>query len=257
MLDPDIQRLPFEEQIKYFLAKLNIPTERWDSLSAEMHDHAFAVAGAMQADLLADLREAVNSAITDGTSIDQFRASFDTIVQKYGWDYTGGYDWRTRLIYTTNLSTSYGAGRYQQLTDPDLLRVMPLRMWKHADGVHNPRPLHVAWDGVTLPAGHPWWVTHPCPCGFGCHCRQIAVTEAQARRKGGKFDAPDDGYYSYTDPRGVQHRIPNGVDPGWDHIPGKDQAEQDRAMLAEKEERLKSEPYQDGLNDPDIRDKPA
>lgn len=238
MLDPEIQRLSFEEQIKFFLKKLNIPTARWDDLMGEMHDHAFTVAGAMQADLLADLREAVETAVTEGSSLEQFREGFDAIVQKYGWNYTGGYAWRTRLIYTTNLNTSYGAGRYRQLNDPDLLRLMPYRMWKHADGVHNPRPLHVSWDGITLPADDDWWDEHPCPAGFGCHCRQVAVTEAQARRKGGKFERPVDGYYSYTDPHGAQHRIPNGVDPGWNHIPGKNQAEQDRKMLAEKLARL-------------------
>lgn len=53
--------LPFAEQIAFFRRKLNVPTERWDDLWQAAHDRAFVVAGAAKADLLEDLRGAVDN----------------------------------------------------------------------------------------------------------------------------------------------------------------------------------------------------
>ena len=51
--------LPFQEQIDFFRAKLNLPTDRWDDIWKAAHDRAFVVAGAAKADLLNDLRQAL------------------------------------------------------------------------------------------------------------------------------------------------------------------------------------------------------
>lgn len=214
-------KAPFAEQLDYFRGKLNLPSDRWDDIQGAAHDRAFIVAGAAKADLLQDLRDAVDKAISQGTGLEDFRKDFAKLVQRTGWDYTGAFDWRTRVIYQSNLSSSYGAGRWAQLNDPDLLKARPYWRYKHADGVANPRPLHVSWDGITLPAGHVWWRTHFCPNGWGCHCRIIAASKreydaAPADRK----EAPDDGTYEKVDVFGVTHVVPNGIDYGWAHAPG-------------------------------------
>jgi hypothetical protein len=54
--------LPFKEQIAFFLAKTPVPTERWNDLQRDAHDSQFMVAGAMKADLLADLKAAMAKA---------------------------------------------------------------------------------------------------------------------------------------------------------------------------------------------------
>jgi len=77
--------LSFAEQLAFFRHKLNLPTQRWDDLLGAAHDRAFVVAGAMQADLLADLRGAVDQAIAGGTTLEQFRKDFKQIVAKRGW----------------------------------------------------------------------------------------------------------------------------------------------------------------------------
>jgi len=68
--------LPFLEAIAFFRNKLNLPTQRWDDLLGAAHDRAFVVAGAMRADLLADLRDAVDKAMTAGTTLETFRKAF-------------------------------------------------------------------------------------------------------------------------------------------------------------------------------------
>ncbi len=213
---------PFAEQVDFFQQKLNLQTERYDDILKSAHDRAFVVAGAMKADLLNDLRVAVERSIVEGKSIGWFRKEFDNIVAKNGWQgWTGegtkaGRDWRTRVIYRTNLSASYAAGRWQQLKDPDLLKLRPFWKYVHNDTVQNPRPLHQSWSGMVLRHDDPFWQTHFPPNGWGCRCR---VTAVSAREYKG-HPAPDDGTYIYKSKDGTEHVLPKGIDYGWDYAPG-------------------------------------
>jgi hypothetical protein len=100
----EVFNLPFEEQIAFFRNKLNIPTLKWDDLWKVQHAKGFMVAGAYKADLLADFRDSVDKAIGGGATLEDFRKDFDQIVEEHGWSYKGGRDWRTAVIYNTNVS---------------------------------------------------------------------------------------------------------------------------------------------------------
>lgn len=235
----DSARLPFAEQVDFFRRKLNLPSGRWDDIQRSAHDRGFIVAGAQKADLLQDLKDAVDRAIADGTTLERFRDDFEAIVGRHGWhgwtgeDSEAGRAWRTRTIYMTNLATSYGAGRLKQLRDPDLKRLRPYWMYKHSDSVLHPRPLHVSWNRLTLPADHEWFRQHYPPNGWGCQCRVIAVSRAQAERLGARIveEAPEDG----EDPK---TGLPAGIDRGFDYMPG-DRADNSLAdLVREKLVRL-------------------
>ena len=133
---------PWPVQMDYFRQKLNLPTAQWTDIMKAQHDRSFVVAGAMASDLLEDLRQEVDKAIAGQSTLEDFRAGFDDIVARHGWYYKGGRNWRTRVIYQTNLQTSYAAGRYQQLTDPDMLKARPYWRYRHSDSVLHPRPQH-------------------------------------------------------------------------------------------------------------------
>jgi hypothetical protein len=233
--------LPFQEQIDFFRQKINLPTEHYDDILAAAHDRAFVVAGATKADLLNDLRGAVNKAIADGKTIQWFRKEFAGIVQKHGWEgWTGsdtkaGRDWRTRVIYSTNLRASYNAGRYAQLTHPDLLKSRPYWKYIHNDTVAHPRPLHQSWSGTVLPYNDPWWQTHFTPNGWGCRCRITAVPASDYKG----YPAPDDGTYIHKDRAGVDHALPKGIDYGWDYAPG---ASIGKSMQSLVENKIKTLP---------------
>jgi len=207
---------PFSEQVDFFKDKINLPSRYYDDILKDAHDRAFIVAGATKADLLDDLRTAVDKAVMDGGTLSQFQKDFDNIVAKHGWIYNGERDWRTQVIYKTNISASYAAGRWQQLNDPDLLSVRPYWQYHHKDGQNYPRPLHVAWSGTVLKYDDPWWKTHFAPNGWGCECW---ITAVRADKYKGD-PAPSDGTYTHTDRRGITHTIPNGIDYGWDYAPG-------------------------------------
>lgn len=206
---------PFAEQLAFFRQKLNLPTEAWDDIERAAHDRAFIVAGAQSADLLYDLRGAVDKAIEQGTGLDAFRKDFKSLVEKNGWTgwtgegTKGGEAWRTRVIYQTNMATSYAAGRWKQLNDPALLKVLPYWQYHHNDSVVTPRPLHVSWNGLTLPPDHPFWETHFPPNGWGCMCRVSAVS------KSAFMSAIATGKGPANAPTGTE-----GIDKGFDYAPG-------------------------------------
>ena len=176
---------PFEAQIDFLRNKLGLPTDRWDDIQRSAHDRAFIVAGVAKADLLNDLHTSLVASDESGEGLDAWRRDFKSIVAKHGWtgwtgeDSPGGVAWRTKVIYQTNMATSYAAGQYRQLTDPDYLKLRPFWRYIHADGVLHPRPEHLAWHGLTLRANDPFWQTHFPPNGWGCHCRIASVSKKE------------------------------------------------------------------------------
>lgn len=211
------QSLPFDEAIKFFRQKVRIPTERWNDLWQGMHARGFMIAGAQKDELLADFQHSLDAAIAKGESLEQFRRRFDGVVAKHGWDYNGSRNWRSQVIYETNIRTSYMAGRYRQMTDPDVLKANPYWLYKHGDS-RVPRPLHLSWDGLVLRADDPWWQTHWPPKGWGCKCKVFSLSgrDLKSLGKSAPDQAPDDGTYKWADKiTGEVHTIPKGVDPGF------------------------------------------
>lgn len=230
-------RLPFAEQISFFRHKLALPSERWDDIERSAHDRAFIVAGATKADLVADLQAAVGQSIAEGKSIAWFRENFNAIVARHGWSgwtgegTPGGYAWRTRVIYQTNMATSYAAGRWAQLNDPDLVSLRPYWKYHHADGVLHPRPWHVAWNGRVLPRDHPFWKTHFPPNGWGCHCFVSAASAADyTAAQAAGHAAPPEGWDAVSPKTGA----PVGIDRGFDYAPGAAAATPLRDLIAQK-----------------------
>jgi uncharacterized protein with gpF-like domain len=160
-------KTPFDEQVEFFRGKANIPTRRWDDLWKEQHAKGFMVAGAYRDGVLSDFSAAVDKAISQGTTLAEFRKDFDSIVSRHGWSYNGGRNWRSEIIYSTNIRTSYMAARYKQMTGPDLLARRPY--WEYVrTQSERPRPLHLSWAGTVLRYDDPWWSTHYPPNGWRC-----------------------------------------------------------------------------------------
>ena len=212
---------PFAEQLAALRLRLanKVGTATWTDLVKSEHDRAFVVAGAMKADLLDDLAKAVDRAIGDHRSLEQFRADFRQIVATRGWHgWTGegtpkGEAWRTKVIYRTNMATSYAAGRLAQI------KAANYKFWiyKHGNAV-EPRLQHLAWDGVALPPDHPFWQTHAPPNGWGCTCRLSgAYSERGIKAAGGvPGKVLPDGWNTINPKTGASV----GIDKGWDYKVG-------------------------------------
>lgn len=231
--------LQFPEQNQFFRRKLNLPTNAWTDIYTREHDYAFVVAGANRDDLVQDFRQAVEKAIVDGVTLEDFRKDFDRIVAKYGWSYRGGRNWRSRVIYETNMRSSYMAGRYEQLMA--VREDRPYWQYLHSDAVEHPRPEHEAWNGLILRWDDPWWQYHFPINAWGCQCSVRALSDDDLARMGKK--GPDEappivwqtrtiGQNSPDGPRVVE--VPEGIDPGFEYIPG--QARLDSAVPQPRDE---------------------
>jgi uncharacterized protein with gpF-like domain len=221
------ETLPFDEAIKYLRQKINLPTERWTDIWEGMHTRSFVVAGAMKQELVSDFHEAINKAISEGMTLAEFREDFDEIVSRHGWSYKGERGWRTGVIYNTNLRTAYAHGRYQQMTDPDVVEARPY--WRYVGGLSaNPRPEHLDWSGTVLRHDDPWWDTHYPPNGWGCKCRVVSLSarEVERLKEEGvvkRSTAPKGEFYSWINPdTGEVITVPKGIDPGWAYNVGAD-----------------------------------
>ena len=234
MADPiaGILGRPFAEQLAAFRLRMqNLhPTWAWDDIAGPDHDRRFTVAGsaaagAAKADLLADIAGSIQKAVEGKSTLDGFRKDFRGIVEKHGWHgWTGegtakGEAWRTRVIYRTNMATSYAAGRHAQLTAGNY------KYWVyHHGGSEHPRLHHLSWDGVALPPDHPFWASHYPPNGWGCSCYASGTdSKAGIRRLGGD---PDKQLPPGWDAISPKTGAPVGIDKGWGHAPGRTVADE-------------------------------
>ena len=184
------------------------------------------MAGASKEALVRDFQKAVDKAVSKGITLQKFRKEFDMIVDKHKWSYKGTRNRRTKIIYNTNLRTSYAAGRYKQIQEGSKRR--PFMRYVHSDSSVKPRETHKALHGTVLPINHPWWNTHYPPNGWGCGCTVRAESERSLERKGLKVtEKPPEGKkvtktingkkFTYEiDPRTGKPII----DPGWNYNVG-------------------------------------
>jgi hypothetical protein len=206
----------------------------WRDVEKEEHAYTFVVAKAMSADLLTDIHGALTSAMTEGKTKEDFAAELRPVLQAKGWwgkkrmvdPKTGeerlvtlGTPRRLGVIYDTNMRMANAAGVWERFTRSAATR--PYLRYNHVPQEHA-RPMHEAWDGITLPIGHVFWLTHYCPNGWGCKCfvtsvrRNATVTSEEELQRRGVYDTQP-----WLNKRtGVTQLVPKGIDPGFDYNVG-------------------------------------
>lgn len=216
--------LPFDEAIAYLRQKANVTSEDYTDVWGKANVKSFTVAGATTRALVDDFRAEVSKALENGTSLQEFRKSFDALVTKHGWDHTGSPGWRSRIIYETNLGMAYSAGRYAQQTEPETLAAFPYWQYVHSGALH-PRKQHQAWNGLCLRADDPFWETHYPPNGWRCGCRTRPLSARGMARQGksGPDKAPPlDMREHLIKKTGEVIQVPAGIDPGFGYNPGRE-----------------------------------
>jgi uncharacterized protein with gpF-like domain len=207
----------YTDAVKFFKEKLNLPTKKWNDIEGAMHTRAFTVAGAMKEDILVDFRNAVDDALTNGRTLQQFQEDFNRIAGRWAktdekfagkMEKEGYAAWRAKTIYATNMKTAYTAARERQVRDPDLQGV-----FTHAKYVcmflPGSREQHKHWSGTVLPVNHPWWKKHSPPNGWGCQCEKQYISKYEI----------DSGFESTTNaPTSPESTA--GIDQGWDYSIG-------------------------------------
>lgn len=221
--DGDGFNFNFQPQIDFLRQKRPAPTKAWTDKMFGDHDRDFVVAGVTDAAMLEEFHSAIIEAAESG-GYAAFAADFDRLVEKYGWSYNGGREWRIRTIFETNIRTSYMAGRLAMMRDPDVVKLQPWWVYIHAESrtPMTPRPLHLAWDGLVLRWDDPWWDIHFPPNDWMCSCGVRAMSERRAKLQPRWGEAAPTTVMKPYHHRasGMMVDQPEGVGFGWDYQPG-------------------------------------
>ena len=228
-------KLPPAEVLRFFEDKGLKPAWSWADVWQQENRVAFTVAGLMEQDVLADMRDAVDECLRDGLPFTEFKKKITPILADKGWlarksvvdpvtgaekDVNLGEPQRLKTIFDTNLRTANAAGQWSRIER--VKDALPyLKYGLGPSRVH--RPEHQVFDGLILRVDDPFWRTHMPPNGFGCRCGVRQLTEREAQRYGGPSASPELPMRSWRNPRtGKELMVPYGCDPGFDHNPGMD-----------------------------------
>ncbi|QGM46727.1 phage minor head protein [Methylocystis heyeri] len=224
-----------KEVTRYFDEKGLAPSWHWQDVMGDEHARAFTVARTAGYDVLGDVKDALSKAIRERQDFEDFKKELEPVLKAKGWwgkqeaidPLTGkaqtvqlGSSRRLKTIYWANVNSAYAAGEWERTWRTR--RVLPYLEYLISTAGHK-RLEHLAWVGTVLPVEDPWWDTHYPPSAWLCQCRTGQLSEDDAKTKIRFGQQPEDfGSRTFVNKRtGEVSRVPNGIDPGWDHNPGK------------------------------------
>lgn len=177
----------FDEAVRALRKLTAVSDAEWEELTEQAREYAFKVARVAQADVAQDVLDAVERAVRDGTTLEQFR---EDVGQKL-YDAWGEEDGsQVEMVFRSATQRAYSAGRDDVFTAPAILKARPY--WRLTTaGDSRVSDEHDPLDGLVLPADHPWWRTHNPPFRPNCRCGKDALTEEEAREEGISTDPPD------------------------------------------------------------------
>jgi SPP1 gp7 family putative phage head morphogenesis protein len=98
------------------------------------------------------------------------------------------------LVFRTSVGVAYGAGRYKQLQDPDVIAARPFRQWRTSLD-SRVRPEHAAGEGMVWRADDPSFANVMAPGGYRCRCAVVSLDAADLESEGETvLSAPRSGF---------------------------------------------------------------
>lgn len=189
--------------IEYFTAKGYVISWNWDDVWQAAHAKAFTVAKVTSMEVLKDIRGALDTALREGKTLQQFRAELEPLLRARGWwgprveqrpDGTAqlinvSSPWRLKTIYQTNLQSAYMAGRWETMRRNAASRPY----WMYVAVMDSrTRPTHAAMNGKVFRIDDPRAARLYPPNDFNCRCRARALSERDLARRGLKVARDDD-----------------------------------------------------------------
>ncbi len=217
---------------EHFKAKKILPGFSHYDVWLYQHSLAFTVAKMMDADMLAEVKDAIESAQQNGTAFADFKKRLKPYLMAKGWwgeqvmtdPLDGepklvqlGSTRRLKTIFNTNMQTAFAAGQWQRIQANK--KALPYLRYNHSAARH-PRDSHKRYYGLVLPVDHDIWKVIFPPNGYGCKCSVSALTRRQAAREGISGE-PDVDMVEFTNPRtGKTVLIPDDITPSFAHNHG-------------------------------------
>lgn len=232
----EVPILPPQEALEFFRRKGLQRGFAWQDVWQQEHVRAFTVAKAMSYDVLEDIRGAVDRAIAEGETLEQFRQQLRPRLEARGWwgrksmidpadgvakDVQLGSPRRLKTIFQVNMRMAYQAGRWERM-ERNKAAFPYVRYVSVGDA--RVRPQHRDWHGVIRPIDDEWWDTHYPPCGWNCRCTAVPVSARMMERRGWEVTDKPPRFLPerYVNPRtGEVTKIEAGITPGFNYNVGK------------------------------------
>ncbi|WOP15776.1 phage minor head protein [Ottowia sp. SB7-C50] len=213
-------------------------TFSWQDMWQAEHSHHFTVSRLARLDLLQAIQDSLSRSVSGDLQRRDWMRDTEQLLRDAGWwgdkqvldpatgkMVTTRFDpARLKLIFDTNTRQAAAAGQWERIERTKRSHPYLRYITKRDDRV---RPLHAAWDNVTLPVGDAFWQTHYPPNGWRCRCRVVSVNEREyqdGKTPGGGTmikQPPDVVTTEFVNARtGEVSRVPVGVDPGFGYNPG-------------------------------------
>lgn len=171
---------------RHFARKAALTDEAFETLSKEVRQFAFRVAGVHKARVIQDIRDKVAESIESGTSWSDVQRDILNLLDTQGIPRPALH--RLRTMFITNVQQAYNDARRDVLDEPEIADAFPFRMYltvgNGIPGVNNVRAEHAALHGKVFAWDDPFWDEHTPPWGFNCRCTFVALTAGQVRAMG-------------------------------------------------------------------------
>jgi len=176
---PAFLRLPYAEALDYWTAQGG-SREMLDKVLAGYRKNAQAATELMLDNLSRTVIGRVESVLANGDTLQDFAAGVreDTVALGIS-PASSSY---LETVYRTNVQTAYGAGRFRQLTNPDVMEVRQFVQYRTA-GDNRVRSNHAELDGVIFEASSSEWQRVAPPCGFNCRCSMVSLDDEGVREE--------------------------------------------------------------------------
>ena len=218
--------------LEFLKSKKLLPSFAYEDVWMHEHAVAFTVAKMLDQDLLAEVKTALEDAITTGSDFNAFKKRLKPYLMSRGWwgeqimvdpldEQTKvvqlGSTRRLETIFQTNMATAYAAGQWQRIQSTK--SALPYLRY-NASAASNPREAHKRYYGLVLPVEHELWDTIYPPNGYGCLCSVTQLTRKQAE-KYGISDEPEVEVVEVVNQRtGEVVNIPADITPSFAHNHG-------------------------------------
>lgn len=180
-VSPNVER--YDEAVDWFLTRKVTTAAELAHLGGTAAEDAFWVGASLQLDQVQRVFTSLGAAIEKGIPFAEWRKQVAKEIRD---------DAHAETVFRNATMRSYNAGRWRQMTEPDVLRFRPYFLY---DSILDDRTTEVCvlCNGTVLPGEDNWWRTHTPPLHHRCRASLRNLRRAEAERRGIADAGPDTG----------------------------------------------------------------
>lgn len=169
---------PMEHAIRAFEKREIVSPATFKRMSGAAREQSFSISGATSREMLQTAKDELTRVIAEGGDLREFRKFVTERLEGAGW--TPANASHVETIFRTNVQQAYSAGRWQQMSQPDVAALRPyLQIVTPNDGPPRQRPNHQAAHGLIFELSDPVFPASLPPWDFNCRCRARSMSARQ------------------------------------------------------------------------------